>query len=98
MISSSVSMMFRSVGHYRCTFIDCKVYQPYNLILIFFLLSILFCRSGASLLNSSDSASQNKRWPEDIAWHPEGNRLFSVYTADGGDSQVSITDLNKQGV
>ncbi|KAK2391345.1 guanine nucleotide-binding protein subunit beta-1 [Trifolium repens] len=53
--------------------------------------------SGASLLNSSDSASQNKRWPEDIAWHPEGNRLFSVYTADGGDSQVSITDLNKQG-
>ncbi|CAJ2641311.1 unnamed protein product [Trifolium pratense] len=53
--------------------------------------------SGASLLNSSDSASQKKRWPEDIAWHPEGNRLFSVYTADSGDSQVSITDLNKQG-
>ncbi|CAK8568065.1 unnamed protein product [Lathyrus sativus] len=52
--------------------------------------------SGASLLNSSDCASQKqRRWPEDIAWHPEGNRLFSVYTADSGDSQVSVTNLNR---
>ncbi|CAL5204470.1 unnamed protein product [Lathyrus oleraceus] len=51
--------------------------------------------SGASLLNSSDCASQKqRRWPEDIAWHPEGNRLFSVYTADSGDSQISVTNLN----
>ncbi|XP_004501755.1 uncharacterized protein [Cicer arietinum] len=52
--------------------------------------------SGASLLNSTDCASQKqRRWPEDIAWHPEGNRLFSVYSADGGDSQISVTNLNK---
>ncbi|CAI8599021.1 unnamed protein product [Vicia faba] len=52
--------------------------------------------SGASLLNSSDCASQKqRRWPEDIAWHPEGSRLFSAYTADSGDSQISVTNLNK---
>lgn len=52
--------------------------------------------SSASLLNSTDCASQKqRRWPEDIAWHPEGNRLFSVYTADSGDSQISVTNWNK---
>lgn len=30
-----------------------------------------------------------------MAWHPEGNRVFLVYSADGGDSQVSIMNLNK---
>lgn len=58
------------------------------------------CRSGASLLSSTDCASpKQRRWPEDIAWHPEGNSLFSVYSADSGDSQVSVLNLNRtQGV
>ena len=61
---------------------------------------LYFCRAGASRLSTTDCASQKqRRWPEDLAWHPEGNSLFSVYSADGGDSQVSITNLNKgQGV
>ncbi|KAK9123077.1 hypothetical protein Sjap_012679 [Stephania japonica] len=52
-------------------------------------------RSSASLLSSTECASKQRRWPEDIAWHPDGDRLFSVYTADGGDTQVSILNLNK---
>ncbi|XP_024027452.1 uncharacterized protein LOC21387484 [Morus notabilis] len=52
--------------------------------------------SGASLLSTTDCSSQKqRRWPEDIAWHPEGNSLFSIYSADGGDSQISILDLNR---
>ncbi|KAL7161951.1 hypothetical protein ACSBR2_042431 [Camellia fascicularis] len=52
--------------------------------------------SSANLLSSTDCVSQKqRRWPEDIAWHPEGNSLFSVYSADGGDSQISVIDLNK---
>ncbi|KAK9157060.1 hypothetical protein Scep_003634 [Stephania cephalantha] len=52
--------------------------------------------SSASLLSSTECAStKQRRWPEDIAWHPDGDRLFSVYTADGGDSQVSMLNLNK---
>ncbi|CAM8910701.1 unnamed protein product [Rhodiola kirilowii] len=51
--------------------------------------------SSASVLSSTDCASlKEKRWAEDIAWHPEGNSLFSAYSADGGDSQVSILNLN----
>ncbi|XP_057970290.1 uncharacterized protein LOC131159420 isoform X2 [Malania oleifera] len=53
-------------------------------------------RSGASLLSSTDCLSQkHRRWPEDIAWHPQGNSLFSVYTADAGESQISVLNLNK---
>ncbi|XP_008239566.1 PREDICTED: uncharacterized protein LOC103338152 isoform X1 [Prunus mume] len=52
--------------------------------------------SGASLLSSTDCVSpKQRRWPEDIAWHPEGNSLFSVYSADSGDSQVSVLNLNR---
>ncbi|XP_037495619.1 uncharacterized protein LOC105648715 isoform X2 [Jatropha curcas] len=52
--------------------------------------------SGASLLSSTDCmSSKHRRWPEDIVWHPSGNSLFSVYSADGGDSQISILNLNK---
>lgn len=36
-----------------------------------------------------------RRWPEDIAWHPLGNSLFSAYTADSGDAQISVLNLNK---
>ncbi|XP_075660400.1 uncharacterized protein LOC142630305 [Castanea sativa] len=52
--------------------------------------------SNASLLSSSECLSpKQRRWPEDIAWHPHGNSLFSVYSADGGDSQISVLNLNK---
>lgn len=49
---------------------------------------------GASVLSSTDCVSNKRRWPEDITWHPDGDKLFSVYTADGGDTQISILDLN----
>ncbi|XVF54785.1 hypothetical protein PTKIN_Ptkin05aG0209500 [Pterospermum kingtungense] len=52
--------------------------------------------SSASFLSSTDCVSSvERRWPEDIAWHPHGNSLFSVYTADAGDSQISVLNLNK---
>ncbi|XP_057791492.1 uncharacterized protein LOC131008579 [Salvia miltiorrhiza] len=52
--------------------------------------------SSASLLSSTDCLSdKQRRWPEDIAWHPHGKKLFSVYSADSGDSQISIMNLNK---
>ncbi|XP_022134734.1 uncharacterized protein LOC111006933 isoform X2 [Momordica charantia] len=52
--------------------------------------------SSASLLCTTDCMSQKqRRWPEDIAWHPDGNSLFSVYSADSGDSQISILKFNK---
>ncbi|KAG6746243.1 hypothetical protein POTOM_050774 [Populus tomentosa] len=52
--------------------------------------------SGASILSTTDCVSPlQRRWPEDIAWHPLGNSLFSAYTADSGDSQISILNLNK---
>ncbi|CAA0811298.1 transducin family protein / WD-40 repeat family protein [Striga hermonthica] len=51
--------------------------------------------SCADLLSSTDCQSdKQRRWPEDIAWHPHGNKVFSVYSADGGDSQISILNLN----
>lgn len=57
---------------------------------------ILNCRSGASLLSTTDCLSpKHRRWPEDIAWHPQGNSLFSAHTADSGDSQISVLNLNK---
>ncbi|XWS37034.1 hypothetical protein CRYUN_Cryun19dG0009100 [Craigia yunnanensis] len=52
--------------------------------------------SSASFLSTTDCvSSRERRWPEDIAWHPQGNSLFSVYTADAGDSQISVLNLNK---
>ncbi|XP_073291380.1 uncharacterized protein [Primulina huaijiensis] len=52
--------------------------------------------AGVDLLSISECQSnKQRRWPEDIAWHPQANRLFSVYTADGGDSQISILELNE---
>ncbi|KAL4191808.1 hypothetical protein AMTRI_Chr06g169050 [Amborella trichopoda] len=50
--------------------------------------------SSTSLLSSRDCLSAKRRWPEDITWHPDGDSLFSVYTADDGDSQVSVLNLN----
>lgn len=55
-----------------------------------------FFRSLVSLLCAADSMSpKQRRWPEDMAWHPEGNSLFSVYSADGGDSQISVLNFNR---
>nr|XP_043607735.1 U5 small nuclear ribonucleoprotein 40 kDa protein isoform X2 [Erigeron canadensis] len=52
--------------------------------------------SSATLLSTADCGSdKNRRWPEDIAWHPHGGSLFSVYSADGGDSQIGVLNLNK---
>ncbi|XP_051147791.1 uncharacterized protein LOC127262962 isoform X2 [Andrographis paniculata] len=51
--------------------------------------------SSANLLSSTDCPSGKQRWPEDIAWHPLGKKLFSVYCADNGDCQVSILNMNK---
>ncbi|KAL4363549.1 hypothetical protein GQ457_04G014750 [Hibiscus cannabinus] len=52
--------------------------------------------SSASFLTSTDCVSAvERRWPEDIAWHPHGNSLFCAYTADAGDSQISVLNLNK---
>ncbi|XWS51507.1 hypothetical protein CRYUN_Cryun12cG0181900 [Craigia yunnanensis] len=52
--------------------------------------------SSATFLSTTDCVSSGeRRWPEDIAWHPHGNTLFSVYTADAGDSQISVLNLNK---
>lgn len=46
--------------------------------------------------SSINAASlKQKRWPEDVAWHPNGNSMIFVYSADGGDSQVGVMDLNK---
>ncbi|KAK8990760.1 hypothetical protein V6N11_028721 [Hibiscus sabdariffa] len=54
--------------------------------------------SSASLLSTTLCVSSGARkWPEDIAWHPHKNSLFSVYAADAGDSQISVLNLNKKG-
>ncbi|GMI76661.1 hypothetical protein like AT5G50970 [Hibiscus trionum] len=54
--------------------------------------------SSASLLSSTLCVSPGaRRWPEDIAWHPHRNSLFSVYAVDAGDSQISVLNLNKKG-
>ncbi|ESQ43491.1 hypothetical protein EUTSA_v10013209mg [Eutrema salsugineum] len=53
-------------------------------------------RLGASLLSTTDCLSRKqRRWGEDMAWHPSGDTIFSVYSADDGDSQISILNLNK---
>lgn len=41
--------------------------------------------------------TQGQRWPEDLTWHPNGDSVFSTYTADSGDSQISLFNLNKNG-
>ncbi|KAI9114320.1 hypothetical protein K1719_014548 [Acacia pycnantha] len=52
--------------------------------------------SGVSLLSSTDCMSPERRWPEVIAWHPDGSSLYSVYTADAGVSQISVINLNRR--
>ncbi|KAJ0445672.1 putative transcription factor WD40-like family [Helianthus annuus] len=51
--------------------------------------------SHATLVSSINALSpKQRRWPEDIAWHPNGGSLVSVYNADSGDSQLAILNLN----
>lgn len=50
-----------------------------------------------SLLSTTNCFSPKQRWPEDVAWHPDGDTIFAVYSADGGDSQVSMMNLNISG-
>nr|BAJ85845.1 predicted protein [Hordeum vulgare subsp. vulgare] len=50
-----------------------------------------------SLLSTTNCFSSKQRWPEDVAWHPDGDTIFAVYTADGGDTQVSMMNLNTSG-
>lgn len=53
---------------------------------------------SASLLSSTDCLSpKHRRWPEDIAWHPNGDSLFCVYSADIGECQISMLNLNLSG-
>lgn len=40
------------------------------------------------------SPGQPKRWPENLAWHPHGETLFAVYSADGGP-QIGIIKTSK---
>ncbi|CAH9075850.1 unnamed protein product [Cuscuta epithymum] len=52
--------------------------------------------STANLLSTTDCFSpKQRRWPEDIAWHPDGGAIFSAYGADKDETQISILNLNK---
>ncbi|KAL0729670.1 hypothetical protein Bca4012_025763 [Brassica carinata] len=53
-------------------------------------------RSSATLLKTVNRVGlDQKRWAEDIAWHPHRSELFSVYTADEGHAQISAVYLNE---
>ncbi|KAJ3669672.1 hypothetical protein LUZ60_011622 [Juncus effusus] len=56
-------------------------------------------KSRASLLYSFDFLSPRERkWPEDIAWHPQGKCIFSVHTADKNESQVAMINISESGM
>ncbi|BAH93478.1 Os06g0315900, partial [Oryza sativa Japonica Group] len=50
-----------------------------------------------SLLSTTDCFSPKHRWPEDVAWHPDGELIFAMYSADNGDSQVSLMNHSISG-
>ncbi|CAH8286042.1 unnamed protein product [Eruca vesicaria subsp. sativa] len=53
-------------------------------------------RSSATLFKTVNRVEvDQKRWAEDIAWHPHKSALFSVYTADEGHAQISALYLNE---
>ncbi|CAG7910826.1 unnamed protein product [Brassica rapa] len=53
-------------------------------------------RSSATLFKTVNRVEvDQKRWAEDIAWHPHNSALFSVYTADEGHAQISALYLNE---
>ncbi|KAI5071504.1 hypothetical protein GOP47_0013755 [Adiantum capillus-veneris] len=50
--------------------------------------------SGLNFLSSVDCLSpKQRRWPEDMVWHPNGDSLYACYSADGGDNQVAVVDV-----
>lgn len=52
---------------------------------------------GVNLSHTVDCISPGqRRWPEDLAWHPLGETLFAVYTADGGGPQMGIINTSKK--
>lgn len=97
----NIKLLIRYSSIYSVCFLELLISFFYTLhYWLYNLHAFLAYRSGASLLSSSDCVSpKQRRWPEDITWHPEGHSLFSAYSADGGDSQISVLNLNKtQGV
>uniref|UniRef100_I1Q5R4 Uncharacterized protein n=1 Tax=Oryza glaberrima TaxID=4538 RepID=I1Q5R4_ORYGL len=54
-------------------------------------------RPAISLLSTTDCFSPKHRWPEDVAWHPDGELIFAMYSADNGDSQVSVMNHSISG-
>jgi len=82
---------------YCYSYIVVDYHKSNNLVLFHSIYEVLseFCRSGACLLRSTNCISPQQRWPEDIVWHPDGNTLLSVYSADGRDSQISVTDFGR---
>lgn len=53
--------------------------------------------SHANLVSATNSTSlKQRRWPEDVAWHPNGSSLISVYSADCQDSQIAILNFNQR--
>uniref|UniRef100_I1QK29 Anaphase-promoting complex subunit 4 WD40 domain-containing protein n=1 Tax=Oryza glaberrima TaxID=4538 RepID=I1QK29_ORYGL len=50
-----------------------------------------------SLLSTTNCFSPKHRWPEDVAWHPDGELIFAMYSADNGDSQVSVMNRSISG-
>ncbi|XP_039137873.1 uncharacterized protein LOC120275385 isoform X2 [Dioscorea cayenensis subsp. rotundata] len=55
-------------------------------------------KPNALLLSTIDcEIPERKKWPEDLAWHPNGEMLFCAYGADGGGPQVSTVDLKATG-
>uniref|UniRef100_A0A0D3FRF6 Uncharacterized protein n=1 Tax=Oryza barthii TaxID=65489 RepID=A0A0D3FRF6_9ORYZ len=58
---------------------------------------VIATQPAISLLSTTDCFSPKHRWPEDVAWHPHGELIFAVYSADNGDSQVSVMNRNLSG-
>uniref|UniRef100_A0A0D3H221 Uncharacterized protein n=1 Tax=Oryza barthii TaxID=65489 RepID=A0A0D3H221_9ORYZ len=54
-------------------------------------------RPAISLLSTTNCFSPKHRWPEDVAWHPHGELIFAMYSADNGDSQVSVMNRSISG-
>uniref|UniRef100_A0A0E0PX05 TFIIS N-terminal domain-containing protein n=1 Tax=Oryza rufipogon TaxID=4529 RepID=A0A0E0PX05_ORYRU len=57
----------------------------------------LLIEPAISLLSTTDCFSPKHRWPEDVAWHPDGELIFAMYSADNGDSQVSLMNHSISG-
>uniref|UniRef100_A0A0E0A644 TFIIS N-terminal domain-containing protein n=1 Tax=Oryza glumipatula TaxID=40148 RepID=A0A0E0A644_9ORYZ len=53
----------------------------------------LLIEPAISLLSTTNCFSPKHRWPEDVAWHPDGELIFAMYSADNGDSQKKVSFL-----